>query len=179
MVMQSVFALLYKNFYNALMSSTFPKQTILDALREVKDPEIPVISVVDMGIITDVKVDGDSACVTMTPTFVGCPAIDFMREQIKNKVEELGFQKVEVLVDREHKWSTNDISERGKQLLEEFRLAPPPWIEGDVGLEDLQAACPHCGSKNTSLNSPFGSTLCRAIYYCNDCNLSFEQFKPK
>jgi ring-1,2-phenylacetyl-CoA epoxidase subunit PaaD len=138
-----------------------------------------VISVVDLGIITDVKVEGSTARVTMAPTFVGCPAIDYMRNQIQKKVEELGFEKVEVIVDREYKWSTNDISEKGKKLLEEFRLAPPQKISGDVELSDLQAACPHCGSKNTSLNTPFGSTLCRAIYLCNDCKLTFEQFKPK
>ncbi|HXH18207.1 MAG TPA: 1,2-phenylacetyl-CoA epoxidase subunit PaaD [Chitinophagales bacterium] len=152
---------------------------IWQALEEVKDPEIPVISVTDMGIITDVRVTGNSACVTMTPTFVACPAIDYMREQIKKKVEELGFEKVEVLVDREYKWSTNDISEKGKRLLKEFRFAPPPKISGDISSDDLHAACPHCGSKNTSLNTPFGSTLCRAVYYCFDCRQSFEQFKPK
>lgn len=152
---------------------------ILTALHEVKDPEIPVISVVDLGIITDVQVKENSARVTMSPTFVGCPAIDYMRNQIKAKVEELGIEKVEVLIDREHKWSTNDISEKGKQLLKEFRLAPPTAITDEIGLEILQASCPHCGSKNTSLNSPFGSTLCRALYLCNDCKLSFEQFKPK
>jgi ring-1,2-phenylacetyl-CoA epoxidase subunit PaaD len=102
-----------------------------------------------------------------------------MRNQIQKKVEELGFEKVEVIVDREYKWSTNDISEKGKQLLQEFRLAPPPKISDDFSLNDLHAACPHCGSENTALNTPFGSTLCRAIYYCNDCKLTFEQFKPK
>ncbi len=155
------------------------EQIILDTLHQVKDPEIPVISVVDLGIITDVKVKANNACITMAPTFVGCPAIDYMQQQIKKKVEELGFERVEVIVDREYKWSTNDISEKGKQLLKDFRLAPPPIIKDEWNLENLQAACPHCGSKNTSLNSPFGSTLCRALYLCNDCKLSFEQFKPK
>lgn len=155
------------------------KQDIFKALEHVKDPEIPVISVVDLGIITDVQVHENIARITMTPTFVGCPAVDYMRAQIKMKVEELGFEKVEVIVDREHKWSTNDISEKGKQLLKDFRLAPPPKIGGELDLDNLHAACPHCGSKNTSLNSPFGSTLCRAIYLCDDCKQSFEQFKPK
>ena len=154
-------------------------QDILNTLHEVKDPEIPVISVVDLGIITDVQVKENVARVTMAPTFVGCPAVDYMRNQIQKKVEELGFEKVEVLVDREYKWSTNDISEKGKQLLKGFRLAPPPQFENELSLEILQASCPHCGSKNTTLNSPFGSTLCRALYLCNDCKLTFEQFKPK
>lgn len=154
-------------------------QDILNALHEVKDPEIPVISVADLGIITDVQVKEKTARVTMVPTFIGCPAVDYMRNQIQKRVEELGFEKVEVIVDREHKWSTNDISEKGNELLRQFRLAPPPNIAGEYGLENLQASCPHCGSTNTTLNSLFGSTLCRALYLCNDCKLSFEQFKPK
>ena len=162
------------------MPTTITNQTILNALHEVKDPEIPVISVVDLGIITDIKIEDNSVSVTMTPTFVGCPAIDFMKNQIKKRVEQLGFEKVEVVVDREYKWSTNDVSEKGKQLLKEFRLAPPPKISGDAGLADLQKIeCPNCGSTNTTLNTPFGSTLCRAIHYCNDCKQTFEQFKPK
>lgn len=160
--------------------TTTTKYDVLHALEAVKDPEIPVISVVDLGIITNVEVQEQVARVTMTPTFVGCPAIDYMRQQIKKKVEELGFEKVEVIVDREHKWSTNDISEKGKELLKNFKLAPPVKFSQDAKLEDLmKAPCPHCGSTNTSLNSPFGSTLCRAIHVCNDCKLTFEQFKPK
>lgn len=162
------------------MSATrHSKQAVLDALQGVKDPEIPVISVVDMGIITDVKVEGGTARITITPTFVGCPAIDYIRNQIQKKVEELGFEKAVIIVDREHQWSTNDISERGKQLLKEFRLAPPPKIHEETPFAELQAECPHCGSRNTVLNSLFGSALCRAIYYCFDCSQSFEQFKPK
>ena len=161
------------------MPATIITQTILDALQQVKDPEIPVISVVDLGIITEIRADENYARVTMTPTFVGCPAIDFMREQIKKRVLELGFEKVEVIVDREYKWSTNDISEKGKRLLKEFRLAPPPKISGELSLDNLRSDCPHCGSSNTTLNTPFGSTLCRAIYRCNDCKQTFEQFKPK
>ncbi len=153
---------------------------ILTALHEVKDPEIPVISVVDLGIITNVKVKDNSAVITMTPTFVGCPAIAMMQRQIKEKAEALGFEKVEVLVDREHKWSTNDISETGKAALKKFGLAPPRAVTASVELEDFrEVECPHCGSTNTSLNTPFGSTLCRAIHYCHNCKQSFEQFKPK
>ena len=155
------------------------QETIWSALEAVKDPEIPVISVVDLGIICEVKIENDTAYITMTPTFVGCPAIDYMRNQIKKAVEEIGFEKVEVKVDINRKWSTNDISEKGKKLLAEFRLSPPPHLEGEVELTDLQAACPHCGSKDTSMNSPFGSTLCRAMYHCKHCGLAFEQFKPK
>lgn len=157
------------------------KEEILEALHEVKDPEIPVISVVDLGVITAVNVDALSqkVVVQMTPTFVGCPAIKYMQQQIKERVESLGFQEVEVTVDFTKRWSSNLVSERGRQQLESFRLSPPPLHEGEVTLDLLkQAACPHCGSKNTTLNSPFGPTLCRALHFCLDCKQGFEQFKP-
>lgn len=156
------------------------EQAILTALEEVMDPEIPVLSVVDLGIITHVeeKADG-SAYVVMTPTFVGCPAIDFMRIKVQKAVEALGYEDVTVKVDYEHPWSSNNITEKGKQKLLEFGLAPPRKHKGEVEQEDLEKAqCPHCGSTNTSLNSPFGPTLCRAIHICYDCEETFEQFKP-
>lgn len=156
------------------------EKRIIEALDEVKDPEIPVISVVDLGIIIRVEADEKNARVTMAPTFVGCPAIDYMRAQIRQKVEELGFETVEVIVDREHHWSTNDISARGKQQLKDFKLAPPAPFTGEYDTAALKnVLCPHCGSADTSLASPFGSTLCRAMHYCNHCRLTFEQFKPK
>ena len=155
------------------------EQEILEALQEVKDPEIPVISIVDLGMITGVEVNDSHAKVTMTPTFVGCPAIQFMRNKVKLAVEQLGYKDVEVIVDHSTTWTSNRISERGLQQLQEFRLSPPPRIDGDVTAEDLSyAKCPHCGSVNTTLRSPFGPTLCRALHFCYDCKQAFEQFKP-
>ncbi len=157
------------------------ERLIYEALQAVKDPEIPVISVVDMGIITGVEVDekNNSAVVKMTPTFVGCPAINFMRDNVKKTVEQLGFDKVEVMVDFEKRWSSNLITETGRKQLEQFRLSPPPKHDGDVTSDLLEhAKCPHCGSTNTTMNSPFGPTLCRALHFCFDCKQGFEQFKP-
>lgn len=154
---------------------------IYDALQAVKDPEIPVISVVDMGIITGVEVDEEQhiATIKMTPTFVGCPAIKHMQNDVQKTVEAMGYKKVVVIVDFEKRWSSNLISERGRKQLEDFRLSPPPIFEGEVTNELLEKAkCPHCKSTNTSLNSPFGATLCRAIHFCYDCKQGFEQFKP-
>ena len=160
------------------MTTTLQKE-ILAALESVKDPEIPVLSVVDLGIVKDISADENQTRITITPTFVGCPAIDFMRNQIKKAAEDAGYKNVEVIIDREHKWSTNDISERGKKLLQEFRISPPAKIKDEVELNDLQVSCPNCGSSNTTLNSLFGSTLCRALHYCFDCKQGFEAFKPK
>lgn len=158
---------------------THKEKEIWDALSNVKDPEIPVISVVDMGIITGVYIGSDAVRITMSPTFVGCPAIDYMKKDILQTVENLGYERVEVEVDFKTKWSSNLITEKGKAQLKDFGLAPPPRLEGDMELKNLQnVECPKCGSANTTLNSPFGPTLCRSVHKCNDCGEAFEQFKP-
>jgi ring-1,2-phenylacetyl-CoA epoxidase subunit PaaD len=156
------------------------KRAILTLLDEVKDPEIPVISLVDLGMITDVAEAADGHLkVTMTPTFVGCPAIQFMQAKVKQTLVKAGYANAEVVVDHSTPWSSNRITERGLQQLQDFRLSPPPHLEGDMQEADLEhARCPHCGSTNTSLRSPFGPTLCRALHFCYDCKQAFEQFKP-
>lgn len=149
-------------------------------LEEVKDPEIPVLSVVDMGIITQVFSENNQhATVHMTPTFVGCPAIGVMKRDIEKAVLNAGFETVEVIVDFKTRWTSDRMSDNAKQKLEKFGIAPPAKIDGNISEEALnKVRCPHCGSVNTTLNSPFGSTLCRAIRYCFDCKQGFEQFKP-
>ncbi len=152
---------------------------ILMALQEVKDPEIPVISVVDLGIITKIEVgENNSAKVTMTPTFVGCPAIKHMQHEVQIAVEALGFDTVEVVVDYTTPWNSNMVSERGLQQLKDFRLSPPKRHCGTISMADLEnAQCPNCFGHNTTLLSPFGPTLCRAMFKCNNCGEGFEQFK--
>lgn len=152
---------------------------IWDLLQEVKDPEIPAISVVELGIITHVDVDDAKITVTMTPTFVGCPAIDMIQRQIEVKIRKSGFENVTVNIDYDTHWTSNRISEEGRKKLKEFGLAPPIRSEKELSIEELaKVKCPFCDSPNTTLNSPFGSTLCRAIHFCWDCNQGFEQFKP-
>lgn len=150
------------------------------ALAEVMDPEIPVVSVLDMGMITEIKIDEDNqVMVRMTPTFAGCPAIDVLKKGIAKAVEDLGASSVEVIVDYQTAWDSNRITEQGKQRLEKFGLGRPEYHEGDVTMEMVeQAKCPHCGSENTTLNSAFGSALCRSIHFCYDCSQTFERFKP-
>lgn len=155
-------------------------QKIYAALEQVKDPEIPVLSVVDMGIITKVIAENNqSATVHMTPTFVGCPAIDVMKKDIEKAVLQAGFEQVEVLVDFETRWTSDRMGIEAKQKLEKFGIAPPVHIDGNISEEALnKVRCPHCGSTDTTLNAPFGSTLCRAIRFCFSCKQGFEQFKP-
>lgn len=154
------------------------KQQILEWLEEVKDPEIPVLSLIDMGVITEVTVDGSRVNVEMTPTFVGCPAIDYMKEEVAAVLKKNGLIP-EVVVTFREAWSSDKISERGRIALKKYGLAPPPSNHVFADLEILEsAACPRCEGQNTELKNPFGPTLCRAIYYCHDCKEAFEQFKP-
>ena len=154
---------------------------VWSALENVKDPEIPVLSVIDMGVIYKVEVSEEpSSCtVTMTPTFVGCPAIDIMKKSVHEEVMKLGFSVVDVKVDFENTWTSDRMSEEAKLKLEKFGLAPPVVIEGELTEAQLNnVRCPHCHSTDTTLRSAFGSTLCRAIRFCFNCKQGFEQFKP-
>jgi ring-1,2-phenylacetyl-CoA epoxidase subunit PaaD len=157
------------------------KDDVLLALESVCDPEIPTISVVDMGIITDVVViDENNVRVAMTPTFVGCPAIDVMKNDVLQAVKGMGVEHVQVDVNFDVPWSTNLVTEKGRAALLKHGLAPPEQFDTlALELEVLNnVACPYCGSRNTTLKSPFGPTLCRSLHYCNACLQAFEGFKP-
>jgi len=157
------------------------KEQILSVLQAVKDPEIPVISVVDLGVITDIEfITEDSIKVIMTPTFAGCPAIEVMKQGVYDQLKTIPeLKNIEVEVNYDIPWTSNRISACGKQLLKDFGLAPPPEIEQELSLEMLEhVPCPYCNSENTTLKNAFGSTLCRSIHFCNDCLQGFEQFKP-
>lgn len=159
---------------------SFTKEDIITWLEEVKDPEIPVLSLVDMGIITAIEVNGKSVKIEMTPTFVGCPALEVMREEVKNTLLAHGAEQVVVDVNFRQSWSSDRLTEKGRKALKQFGLAPPP--HGKVLVNDLDVLahvpCPRCGSTNTELKNPFGPTLCRSIHYCLNCREAFEQFKP-
>lgn len=155
------------------------EQDILLALQDVKDPEIPKISVVDLGMVTSVSVVDNIIHVTITPTFVGCPAIDIMKHDVERVLNTLGASAVHVDVNYDIPWSTNRITERGRAALLEHGLAPPQPYTVEFELDVLNdTACPFCGSRNTTLKSPFGPTLCRSLHYCNNCSQAFEGFKP-
>lgn len=149
-------------------------------LENVKDPEIPVLSVVDMGIVTAVQLNTqNSALITITPTFVGCPALHTIQQNIMDEMKK-GAIDAEVKVDFETKWSSNRMTAGAREKLEKFGLAPPAEVnDEDLTEEQLnKVRCPHCHSTDTTLRSAFGSTLCRAIRFCFNCKQGFEQFKP-
>lgn len=153
-------------------------ETIWQALQEVKDPEIPVVSVVEMGIVRDVTLSADAVQITITPTFAGCPALHVMRSEIKDRLACLGASSVHVETALHPPWSSDWITESGRHKLKDFGLAPPPRHGGNVPVTFYEpVACPYCDSQDTTIKNTFGPTLCRAIYYCNDCRQPFEQFK--
>ncbi len=153
---------------------------VWEALAEVPDPEIPVISVVDLGVVRDLHVENGRVHVEFTPTFLGCPALEVMRAQMTRKIEELGAEaEVEVVVD--DSWSTDRITPAGREKLREAGFAPPPprgpAAPSLVQLQHAIHRCPYCGSTDTALENIFGPTPCRSLRYCRSCRQPFEQFK--
>jgi len=150
------------------------------ALSGIPDPEIPVISLVDLGVIRDVHVQHGHVRVDFTPTFLGCPALEVMREAMAERIRELGAEpEINVLTD--DSWSTDRITPEGREKLRDSGFAPPtPRKAGAPTLVQLQSAafrCPYCGSTETTLENIFGPTPCRSLRYCTSCRQPFEQFK--
>ncbi|RFS23372.1 phenylacetate-CoA oxygenase subunit PaaJ [Chitinophaga silvatica] len=156
------------------------KEAVYKMLEEVMDPEIPVLSVVDLGMITDVEVLEDEVRVKMIPTFAACPAVNYIQTNIKRALEERLEVPVSVTIDKSVNWSSSRMTAAAKEKLKNYGIAPPPKEQAadPLMLIAQEVPCPHCGSKQTYLRSPFGATLCRALHYCKECGQVFEQFKP-
>jgi ring-1,2-phenylacetyl-CoA epoxidase subunit PaaD len=156
------------------------EQDVWEALAEIPDPEIPVISLVDLGVIRDVVVSNGTVRVEFTPTFLGCPAQEVMRDAIAASIRELGAApQVDIVLD--DSWSTDRISPAGREKLRESGFAPPAPRDASapklVQLERAAFRCPYCGSTDTKLENIFGPTPCRSLRYCASCRQPFEQFK--
>jgi ring-1,2-phenylacetyl-CoA epoxidase subunit PaaD len=153
---------------------------VWEALAEIPDPEIPVISVVDLGVVRQVEVKGTRVHVELTPTFLGCPALEVMRDQMADAVRALGAEP-DIEVVHDEGWSTDRITAEGRRKLEESGFAPPePRREVPPTLVELQShafRCPYCGSADTRLENIFGPTPCRSIRWCSSCRQPVEQFK--
>ena len=156
------------------------KADVWEALSGIPDPEIPVISLVDLGVVRDVEVEDGRVRVEFTPTFLGCPALEVMRDQMAAVVRDLGAEpEIEVITD--DSWSTDRITPEGREKLRESGFAPPttrgtsaPQL---VQLQRGPFRCPYCGSTDTQLENIFGPTPCRSLRYCRSCSQPFEQFK--
>jgi ring-1,2-phenylacetyl-CoA epoxidase subunit PaaD len=159
---------------------TLTADRVWAALEKIADPEIPVISLVELGVIRDVAVDGDNVRIEFTPTFLGCPALEVMRRAIEERVTSLG-GTAEVAVIQDDSWSTDRITPSGRAKLREAGFAPPaPRAAGAATLVQLQSKafrCPYCSSTETRLENIFGPTPCRSIRWCESCRQPFEQFK--
>jgi ring-1,2-phenylacetyl-CoA epoxidase subunit PaaD len=155
-------------------------EAIWAALAEIPDPEIPVVSLVDLGVVRDVAVDGGRVRVEFTPTFLGCPALETMKLAMERAVEELGGE-ADVQVITDDSWSTDRITPTGRAKLRESGFAPPAPRETSapklVQLQSKVFRCPWCGSTETRLDNIFGPTPCRSLRYCESCRQPFEQFK--
>jgi ring-1,2-phenylacetyl-CoA epoxidase subunit PaaD len=151
---------------------------IWGALEQIPDPEIPVVNVVEMGIVREVKLSDETVTVIMTPTFSGCPALELMREAIRERLCKLGFAKVTILLHLSPVWTTDWISAEAKEKLRCYGIAMTLRSNTDlIQLEPAPVSCPRCGSPDTSSKNVFGSTLCKSLYYCHACQEPFEAFK--
>ncbi|RRD01464.1 1,2-phenylacetyl-CoA epoxidase subunit PaaD [Amphritea balenae] len=150
-----------------------------DLLDAVKDPEVPVLSLWDLGILRDIQRDGDRITVTITPTYSGCPAMDNISTDVAQLLNDNGYADVTVKTSLSPAWSSEWMSAEGRKNLRAYGIAPPEDAELDAdGLTpDAHAACPHCGSRNTRRVSEFGSTACKALFQCDDCSEPFDYFK--
>jgi ring-1,2-phenylacetyl-CoA epoxidase subunit PaaD len=155
------------------------EEQVWQALAEIPDPEIPVVSLVDLGVVKGVRIDDGAVRIDFTPTFMGCPALDAMRLAMEERVAELG-GTAEVNVRLDDSWSTDDITPAGREKLRAAGFAPPaPRAAGKLELVQLERGfrCPYCNSTQTRLENIFGPTPCRSIRYCEECRQPFEQFK--
>jgi ring-1,2-phenylacetyl-CoA epoxidase subunit PaaD len=160
-----------------MVNNTIATNAIWKILETVKDPEVPVLSVVDLGVIRAVSLEAKQVTVTITPTYTGCPAMDMISMHIKMALNAAGYQTT-IQTILSPAWTTDWITENGKQQLKAYGIAPPVGKSFDQAyLEDIIVPCPQCNSTHTVLVSQFGSTACKALYKCETCKEPFDYFK--
>ena len=155
-------------------------EQLWNILDEVMDPEIPVLSLVDLGVVRDAKFVKGVPEITITPTYSGCPAMKVMEEDIEAALQGVGFDEYEVKTVLSPAWTTDWITEKGRTALQEYGIAPPEQSTSDKSTltgHPKEVTCPRCKSRETKMLSQFGSTPCKALYQCNDCKEPFDYFK--
>ncbi len=165
----------------AIQSGPPSREQVLEILEQVKDPEVPVVSVVELGIVRSVVVSESQVAITVTPTYSGCPAMREIELDIRSALREHGINDVTLETVHAPAWTTDWIGDAAREKLRAYGIAPPGPVEpgGLVTLARRRAAviCPHCGSGETELKSEFGSTACKAIHVCKACREPFDEFK--
>jgi ring-1,2-phenylacetyl-CoA epoxidase subunit PaaD len=162
------------------LHTTITAEQLWHILEEVKDPEVPVLSIIDLGIVRDVNVEGDKIIIVITPTYSGCPAMDVISMDIRLKLIEKGHRNVTIQQRLSPAWTTDWMTEEGKKKLKAFGIAAPnpkqQFCTSEMFREEA-VECPHCNSYHTELISQFSSTACKAMYRCLDCKEAFDYFK--
>jgi len=156
------------------------KEEVWTILKEIPDPEIPVISIVDLGIARDVRIDGDKVTIDITPTYSGCPAMNAIEKDIIERLKDAGVGNPEIKMVYSPVWTTDWLNDEAKERLREYGIAPPEKGSRNKSLltdNPKTIACPRCGSEQTLLVSQFGSTACKALYKCESCIEPFDYFK--
>jgi ring-1,2-phenylacetyl-CoA epoxidase subunit PaaD len=162
------------------MIKTISKEDIWDLLKGIPDPEIPVISIVDLGILREVEIRDAKVVVSITPTYSGCPAMQAISDEIKLTLKENGIKATEIKMVYHPVWTTDWLSDDAKERLRKYGIAPPEKASVNKNLlmtEPKKVYCPRCNSLHTELISQFGSTACKALYRCLDCKEPFDYFK--
>jgi ring-1,2-phenylacetyl-CoA epoxidase subunit PaaD len=166
---------------SAIFGDTNESRKIKTILEQVTDPEVPVLSVMDLGIVRDISLSGDEVEITITPTYSGCPAMDIISMSIRMALLAAGYNKVTIKNVLSPAWTTDWMTEQGKQKLKEYGIAPPNVKQQVCHPDEFEAEeavqCPHCNSYHTRRVSEFGSTACKALYQCLDCREPFDYFK--
>lgn len=159
----------------------FSREELLEVLNGVMDPEVPVLSVVELGIVRDVSVGDEGVVVTITPTYSGCPALRVIEQDIEAALRSHGVERVQVQTSYSPAWTTDWIPAEAREKLRAYGIAPPGAADHDapvaIGRRRPAVRCPYCGSAETETQSEFGSTACKAIHVCKSCRQPFEEFK--
>ena len=158
------------------------KEELWAALNEVLDPEVPVISIVELGIVRDIEIDDECVTVTITPTYSGCPAMHAIEQEVVKALKARGVEHVELKTVYSPAWTTDWIGAEAREKLRAYGIAPPSSVDHSapiaIGKRRLAIRCPYCGSLETTLQSEFGPTACKSIHTCRSCRQPFEEFKP-
>ncbi len=153
---------------------------IWQLLDQVTDPEVPVLTILDLGVVRAVNKTANQLEIVITPTYSGCPAMDMIEVGIRAILQENGYENVKIKLVLSPAWTTDWISENGRKKLKEYGIAPPEGNVVDKSVlfaEDKKIECPRCGSRHTEMKSQFGSTACKSLYQCLDCKEPFDYFK--
>lgn len=163
------------------IATNYTKEQVWEFLSEIPDPEIPVITITELGVVRKVELDGENAIITITPTYTGCPAMKMFEDDIVSNLKAKGFKTVTIKMVFSPAWTTNWMSDFAKEKLRKYGIAPPIDGTEDKGVlfssDKKIVPCPRCNSKTTELKSQFGSTACKALYQCKNCLEPFDHFK--